>query len=418
MTADERIDRTHPQLLTTLHPLLEAPPGPDDDILEVHALLADARRARATDIHLDPDDAGWRIRLRIDGRVLTAQRIDAGQGARLANQFKVLAGLNPVRALTADEGGFSYAFPEAGDDESHLRVSAVSCVAGEKLAIRFLERPRAFADPLALGIGREGVQGIRRWMDATAGMLLVAGPTGAGKTTTLYTLLDELKLSDSHVMTLEDPVEYELAGINQVQVDTSNGLDFASGIRAMLRLDPDYLLIGELRDPESAQAAVGVASSGRSLMSTLHSRDAVGVVSALRHLGVADTQIGANLGLVVAQRLVRRLCEACRERRPISTTDAEWLAAVDLPVPERVWSPVGCAQCDGLGYRGRTGVFEIWQPSPEDQVRILGHADEATLRRALIARGERLMFAAGIAKAEAGITSLREVFRMGAILAA
>ncbi|MDR5861556.1 ATPase, T2SS/T4P/T4SS family [Halomonas campisalis] len=214
MTADERLDRTHPQLLMSLQPLLEAPPGPEDDTLEVHALLDDARRARATDIHLDPDEGGWRIRLRIDGRVLTAQRIDRGVGGRLANQFKVLAGLNPVRALTADEGSFSYDFSEAGGDESHLRVSAVSCVAGEKLAVRFLERPRAFDDPLSLGIGREGAQGIRRWMDATAGMLLVAGPTGAGKTTTLYTLLDQLKLTDSHVMTLEDPVEYELAGIN------------------------------------------------------------------------------------------------------------------------------------------------------------------------------------------------------------
>ncbi|MDR5861555.1 ATPase, T2SS/T4P/T4SS family [Halomonas campisalis] len=203
-----------------------------------------------------------------------------------------------------------------------------------------------------------------------------------------------------------------------MQVDTANGLDFPGGIRAMLRLDPDYLLIGELRDPASAQAAVGVASSGRSLMSTLHSRDAVGVVSALRHLGVTDAQISTNLGLVVAQRLVRRLCEQCRERRDVAPTDVEWLEAVGLPVPERAWAPVGCPHCDGLGYRGRTGVFEIWQPEPEDHTRILNHADEAMLRRALLERGERLMFAEGIAKAEAGTTTLREVFRMGAILAA
>lgn len=406
------------RLLPRLLPLVEAPAESGEEVLEAHALLEDALRTRATDIHLDPLQESLRIRLRIDGRVIEALRVDAGLGARLTNQFKVLAGLDPVPSLTAVDGSFSWPPGEEGREEAFLRVTAVGCVAGEKLAIRFLAPPATFHDTLSLGIGEQGAHGIRRWMDATGGMLLVAGPTGAGKTTTLYTLLNQLRLEEGHVVTLEDPVEYEIPGINQVQVDEANGLDFPSGARSLLRLDPDYVLIGEIRDPESARAALNVAGSGRSLMGTLHSRDAVGVVSSLRHLGLRDAEISANLGLVVSQRLVRRLCTHCRERRPLPEREAVWLDAMDMHLPEEAWQPVGCDHCDGLGFRGRTGVFEAWQPTAEDHSLILRHADESRLRRALVERGETLMLQEGLAKAEQGVTSLREVLRMGAILPA
>ncbi|MGM0639463.1 MAG: GspE/PulE family protein, partial [Pseudomonadota bacterium] len=336
--------------------------------------------------------------------------------ARLINQFKVLASLNPVPSLAAAEGSFSWPPAEEGSEETFLRVTAVSCVAGEKMAIRFLAPPETFRDTLSLGIGEQGARGIRRWMDATGGMLLVAGPTGSGKTTTLYTLLNQLRLTDSHVITLEDPVEYEIPGINQIQVDEASGLDFPTGIRSLLRLDPDYVLIGEIRDPDSARAALSVAGSGRSLMGTLHSRDAVGAVSSLRHLGLGDAEISANLGLVVAQRLVRRLCEHCRERGALPEREAEWLEAMGVALPEEAWLPGGCDRCDGLGYRGRIGVFEVWQPTAADHGLILRNADESRLRRALLERGETLMLQDGLTKAEQGITSLGEVLRMGALL--
>ncbi|KAA0014315.1 type II/IV secretion system protein [Billgrantia pellis] len=407
--------RSH--LMPALRPLLEAAPAPGSNALEAHALLDDALRARATDVHLDPLHDGYRIRLRIDGRIVDALRIESGQGARLVNQFKVLSGLNPVPSLATAEGSFSWAF-EPGTEALYMRVTAVHCVAGEKLAVRFLAPPQTFDDTASLGIGEEGAMGIRRWMDATGSMLLVAGPTGAGKTTTLYTLLNQLRLTDSHVVTLENPVEYGISGINQVQVDKDHGLNFESGTRSLLRLDPDYVLIGEIRDVESARAALSVTSSGRSLMGTLHSRDAVGVVTSMRQLGLSDSEIGANLGLVIAQRLVRRLCQHCRVRQPPERSDSEWLQAIGLSMPELTWSAPGCTQCDGLGYRGRIGVFEIWQLTPEDYARILRHADESELRRALLERGEALMLSDGLSKAGAGITSLREVFRMGAILTA
>ncbi|EWG98470.1 hypothetical protein Q427_30275 [Halomonas sp. BC04] len=176
------------------------------------------------------------------------------------------------------------------------------------------------------------------------------------------------------------------------------------------------MLIGEVRSPASAQACLNVASSGRSLMGTLHSRDAVGVVSSLRHLELTDAEISANLGMVIAQRLVRRLCEQCRSQGAPASEDIEWLKAIGLPIPERVWLPTGCPHCNDLGYQGRIGVFEVWQLTPDDHARILRHADEAILRRALLERGEVLMLSDGLAKAEAGVTTLREVLRMGAIL--
>jgi general secretion pathway protein E len=418
MTADSPAPEFRRHLLSRLLPLLETPPAPQNAELEAHALLEDALAARATDIHLDPHLNSLRIRMRIDGRLIEALRLDDATGSRLSNQFKVLAGLDPIPSRVAAEGSFSWPPGEAREEETFLRVTGVSCVAGQKLAIRFLAPPESFHDTLSLGIGEQGARGIRRWMDATGGMLLVAGPTGSGKTTTLYTLLNQLRLSDSHVITLEDPVEYEIPGINQIQVDEASGRDFATGTRSLLRLDPDYVLIGEVRDRDSARASLSVAGSGRSLMGTLHSRDAVGVVSTLRHLGLEDAEIAANLGLVIAQRLVRRLCEHCRERQPTPSQDAEWLEAVDLPVPELAWMPVGCEHCDDLGFRGRIGVFEVWQPTAGDLSLILRHADEPTLRRALLQRGETLLFADGLAKAEGGVTSLREVLRMGAMLAA
>jgi general secretion pathway protein E len=409
-------DTYRSQLMSALLPRLDVAQSPSDNSLEAHALLADALRARATDIHLDPEQDSYRIRLRIDGRIVEALRVDAGQGTRLINQLKVLSKLNPVPSLVTAEGSFSWPRDEHGGEEVFLRVTAVHCVAGEKLAIRFLTPPQAFDDTASLGIGEEGALGIRHWMDATGSMLLVAGPTGAGKSTTLYTLLGQLRLTDSHVVTLENPVEYGIPGINQIQVDRDHGLDFASGTRSLLRLDPDYVLIGEIRDRESAFAALNVTSSGRSLMGTLHSRDAVGVVTSMRQLGLEDSEISANLGLVIAQRLVRRLCPHCREQVPPDRRDCEWLEAIGLPVPELTWSAKGCPQCDGLGYRGRIGVFEIWQLTPEDHARILRHADESELRRHLLERGMTLMLADGMAKAEAGVTTVREVFRMGAML--
>jgi type II secretory ATPase GspE/PulE/Tfp pilus assembly ATPase PilB-like protein len=267
-----------------------------------------------------------------------------------------------------------------------------------------------------LGVSGQGIEWIRQWMDATTGMFLVAGPTGSGKTTTLYSLLQELKLGDSHVVTLEDPVEYAVPGINQIQVDNDNGLSFTRGTQAMLRLDPDYVLLGEIRDSASASAAVSVSSSGRALMGTLHSRDAVGTVTALRNLGLDDYEIASNLGLVVAQRLVRTLCQACKVEREPDHTEQQWLRACDRDIPEKTWAPVGCPKCDGLGFHGRMGVFEVWQLTEQDHTMILAHEEEQALRYSVSERGTPRMLDDGLAKAAEGLTTLRELLRAGTLL--
>ncbi|SFR48085.1 general secretion pathway protein E [Marinobacter daqiaonensis] len=383
------------------------------ETLEAHALLSDAVRARATDLHLDPLPDHYRVRLRIDGMMVDALEVSPDQGRRLGNQFKAMARLDPIPSVNCNEGSFFYSLDERDLD---LRVTAVPCVSGDKLAIRVLSPPEAVQQVKHLGIPEQGADWIRRWLDATGGMFLVAGPTGSGKTTTLYTILHELKLADSHVITLEDPVEYEIPGINQIQVDPRHDLTFASGTLATLRLDPDYVLIGEIRDVPSAQAAVSVATSGRSLMGTLHSRDSVGTVTALRNLGLDDYEIAANLGLVAAQRLVRKLCPECRTRRAPDEIETQWLTDCGREVPEETWAAAGCSECDNLGFRGRIGIFEVWQPTEADYARILRQEDEHSLRHALIERSHPLMLDDGLAKVEDGQTTLRELLRTGVLL--
>ncbi|WP_438970093.1 GspE/PulE family protein [Methylophaga sp.] len=385
----------------------------DDEGLGADALLRDAVKARATDIHLDPFPTHYQIRLRIDGVMIDAIEIEIEQGQRLVNQFKVLTNIDPVPSVCCDEGSFSY---EIDDQALDLRLTAVPCVSGDKLALRLLSPPEAVKEVKQLGIHDQGAESIRRWMDATGGMFVVAGPTGSGKTTTLYALLHELKLNDSHVITLEDPVEYEVPGINQIQVNPIQNLTFANGTDAMLRLDPDYVLIGEIRDEPSAQAAISIATSGRAVMATLHSRDAVGTITALRNLGLDDYEISSNLGLVAAQRLVRMLCTDCKVQDTPNDLETRWLEEHGREVPAQIWRAEGCSACNELGFRGRIGIFEVWQPTEQDFTMILNHEDEHALRRTLIKRGHPLMLDDGLAKVEKGLTTLRELLHTGTLL--
>jgi len=396
-----------------LHVIDEGAEDSDKETLEAHALLEDLSQSRATDLHIDPYPDRHRLRLRIDGKMVDAAEVDSVQGRRLCNQFKTLSGIDPIHTVGCSEGSFFFSLDSVDLD---LRVTAVPCVLGDKLAVRILTPVERVTDVEELGVSGQGADWIRQWMDATVGMFLVAGPTGSGKTTTLYSLLHELRLGDSHVVTLEDPVEYEVPGINQIQIDEENGLDFIRGTEAMLRLDPDYVLLGEIRDAASARAAISVSSSGRALMGTLHSRDAVGTVTALRNLGLDDYEIASNLGLVVAQRLVRKLCKACRVRREPDAVEQQWLSSCGRDIPEQTWAPVGCPECDGLGFYGRIGIFEVWQLTETDYAMILAHEEEQALRYAVYDRGVSLMLDDGVTKTEQGLTTLRELLRAGAFL--
>ena len=297
------------------------------------ALVRDAVRERATDIHLDPAAKGLRVRMRIDGVMRDAALLVPEEGHRLINQLKSLAGIDPVAQFGADEARFSCEHEEGSVD---LRLAVIPCFDGQKLTVRVLDPQQVIYGIDELGLSEQSLHRIQHWFTSLGGMFVVAGPVGAGKTTTLYSLLHALKLQACSVDTLEDPVEYSVDGINQVQVDEEHGLTFAEGIKALARHDPNVILVGELRDSAAAQAAYGAAAQGRTILTTIHARDAAGVATSLRYYGLDDRDIATTLSVVVAQRLVRKLCPHCRRESAPSNQEKRWFELIDVPLPSRV----------------------------------------------------------------------------------
>lgn len=372
------------------------------------AILQDALIARASDIHIEPGLDDIRVRFRIDGAISDVAALTAEQGKWLTNQFKALANLDPVARFTPKDSHAHFLLNGSAID---LRLALAPCQRGEALAIRLLDPRRLERSIDDLGLTEANLKQLEDWLENVNGMFLAVGPTGCGKTTTVYALLHELKFADRAIVSIEDPVEYEIPGINQVQLDEKHHLSFAEGVKAMLRLDPDFLMLGEVRDSASAHAAVDAAITGRVLLSTVHARDAVGVVTALRNWGLIDHEIAESLEVVVAQRLVRRLCEACRTVTPPSDSEMRWLRSVDLPAPQQSWFASGCSKCNGLGYLGRTGIFELWRLREDDYRLILAHADEHTLRAHCHESQRENLLQDGLRKVAGGITSLAELRR-------
>ena len=274
-------------------------------------LITEAVRIGASDVHVTPFSNRVLIRIRVDGTMLNVLELPVPSGMQLIHHFKVMAGMDSTRTFKPSDARQTRL---VDGHEVDLRLACAPCVAGENLAIRLLSKQRLKRTVKDLGLTEEERVPVERWLAGSAGMLLATGPTGSGKTTTLCALLHELKLTDRRVVTIEDPVEYQIDGVSQMQVDERHGLTFAEGLRAMLRLDADYMLLGEIRDAETAQVALEASTAGRVLMSTLHSRDPFGAVTALRNWGMADHEIATCLSMVISQRLVRKLCPYCRRR--------------------------------------------------------------------------------------------------------
>jgi general secretion pathway protein E len=378
--------------------------------LEADALLRDAVRERATDIHLDGKVGGLVIRMRVDGLVYDGAQLPGAQGARLMNQLKTMANVTVGASFFPEEGRFTR---ESDGRMLDLRVAHAPCLSGDTLSIRVFSTPGPAQEIHQLGLEEPFLENIQDWIDGLNGLLLVVGPTGSGKTTTLYALLHRLRLHERNVVTIEDPVEYQVDGINHIRVDLKHGLDYAEGVKAILRMDPDYVMVGEIRDATSARAAVSAATSGRAVMSTVHCRDAVGAVNALRNYGLNGSEISANVMLVVAQRLVRTLCPHCRVMARPDAGTARWLSSLERTAPELLGAAVGCEQCHGLGYLGRTGIFEVWRIDAEEYQLILEEADRRTLYRHLRQRGHRFLLDNGLKKAQEGVTSSDELRILG-----
>lgn len=404
-------DQLAPGLIQILKDIADRDTDPGDST-EAEALMLDAITARASDIHLDPYGERYRVRFRIDGAMIDVADIEDYEGNYLLNQIRVLASLNPVPTFKPEGGRFSY---EVDDKQLDIRVTEVPCFSGSKVAIRILASTEILQGTNELGLDDDSVQNLQSWLETVGGMMLIVGPTGSGKTTTLYSLLHQLKMVDSQVITLEDPVEYEVPGITQIPVREDRGLTFVTGAQAMLRLDPDYLVVGEITEADSARAALTAAASGRASMGTLHSRDAADTVTVLRNYGLDDFEVASNLELVVAQRLVRRLCPSCREQRSPSPADSGWLESQLIEVPSQIWAPRGCSKCNNLGYKGRIGIYEVWRLEEDDYELILEHKDSHTIRQQLAERGHKFLIDDGWKKASCGDIDISDLRRLGAL---
>jgi type II secretory ATPase GspE/PulE/Tfp pilus assembly ATPase PilB-like protein len=376
----------------------------------VSAILADALREGVSDVHLDPAPNGYQLRFRIDGVLVDTARFEKDPGLHVLRAFKTHADLDPATAGVPKAGRAEFT---VGDRTVAVRVATMPTVSGEKLALRLLKPVLARLGIEELGLSPPNFEVLSDAIHDARGMILVSGPTGSGKTTTAYALLHELKNTNRAIVTIEEPVEYVIDGITQIQINEKQGLNFAEGVKGMLRLDPDLIFMGEMRDHASARAALDAADSGHAFLSTLHARDTAGIITALRNFGIVDHQIAATLDLVVAQRLIRRLCPACRKQEPPTPSEIHWLKSWQYHVPTLTWHATGCPQCRQSGYQGRIGIFELYRLHEMDADLILQHADEHTLRRHIRHHGMLSLTEDALLKARDGITSLAEIQTTG-----
>ena len=373
----------------------------------INALLLQAVKDGASDIHVETQESRVAVRFRIDGmlrEVLTPKRALA---PLLVSRLKVMARLDIAEKRLPQDGRVSL---RVGGHEIDVRVSTIPSQHGERVVLRLLDRHAVRLDLDAIGMTARDHELFARMLRRPNGVLLVTGPTGSGKTTSLYAALSHLNDRVRNIMTVEDPIEYALEGVAQTQTDTKTGLTFARGLRAILRQDPDVIMVGEIRDAETARVALQASMTGHLVLSTLHTNTAVGSVTRLIDMGVERFLLAPMLVGLVAQRLVRTLCPGCRREDSAAEADAALLArAVSPGAP--VWRPVGCPSCHGQGYRGRTGLYEVVAVDDEMEALITAAAPEAELVAAARRAGPSLL-ADGAAKVMSGVTSVEEVARV------
>jgi len=376
----------------------------------VDQLVARAIELRASDIHIEPLPDLLRIRYRVDGMLREADGPPARLAMAVISRVKVLAKLNIAERRLAQDGRISLA---VRGQEIDLRVSTTPTIHGESVVLRILDQRAMVLDFGTLGLG---IELIGRWEQALArphGIVLVTGPTGSGKTTTLYASLSTLNTSDRKILTIEDPVEYQLPGINQVQVKPQIGLTFASALRSFLRQDPDVMLVGEIRDLETAQTAVQASLTGHLILASLHTNDAPSAITRLLDMGVEDYLLTSTLSAIAGQRLVRTLCPECKVEYPADPDLIErlGLAAAIAGEPVRLWRPVGCPECGGAGFHGRTTIFELLVVSDTIRHLVLERAEARAIQAAAVAEGMVTMYQDGLKKALSGLTTVDEVLR-------
>jgi type IV pilus assembly protein PilB len=386
----------------------------DDDapiVRYVNLVVTQAITDRASDIHIEPTEHDLRVRYRIDGVLHEMQRSPRSTMAAVTSRVKILSDIDIAERRKPQDGRMSV---NHNGRKIDLRVATLPTVWGEKIVMRILDNSTASLDLRDLSFGESNYEIYKESYQKPYGMILVTGPTGSGKSTTLYATLNAVSKPDINVITVEDPVEYRLPGINQVQVNPKAGLTFASALRSILRSDPDVVLLGEIRDHETAQIAIEAALTGHLVLSTLHTNDAPSAVTRLTEMGIEPFLVGSALDCIVAQRLARKLCDKCKE--PYLPTPEElaaakfpWDGSEDLPV---LYRPAGCTACSKTGYRGRLALHEVMQVTEEIERLAVARASAMEIGKVAVEQGMRTLRDDGWMKVGEGRTSIEEILRV------
>jgi type IV pilus assembly protein PilB len=378
----------------------------------VNAILADAAKRRASDIHIEPYEKLFRVRFRIDGVLQEIMSPPLRLKNPLVSRLKVMAGLDIAERRLTQDGRIKLKMGIGG--ELDIRVSILPTLFGEKVVMRLLDKSNLQLDMAKLGFDHRTLEDFQEAIHKPFGMILITGPTGSGKSTTLYSALSELNKADVNISTAEDPVEYNLVGINQVQVREQIGLNFASCLRSFLRQDPDIIMVGEIRDLETAQIAVKAALTGHLVLSTLHTNDAPSTIDRLINMGVEPFLLTSSINLIAAQRLVRRICDKCKE--PIEVTP-EALINLGVDASEAAggfptFRGRGCNNCNDTGYRGRLAIYEILVMHEGLKELILKSASAADLKREAVKSGMSTLRMSALQKVRDGLTTIEETIRV------
>src|SRR5438105_8486094 len=378
----------------------------------VNDLLEKAAETRASDIHIEPQRTGLAVRMRIDGMLRPVPAPAGVLPQALISRVKILSRLNIAERRLPQDGA---ARLRVARSEIDIRVATMPTQHGESAVIRLLPRDRGLLEIGRLGLSRVDEAKLLRLLALPHGMIVITGPTGSGKTTTLATMLSILNETTRKILTIEDPVEYEIQGINQTQVKPAIGLNFATALRAFVRQDPDVIMVGEIRDAETANIAIHAALTGHLVLTTLHTETAAAAVPRLLDLKVEGFLLRSTLRAVMAQRLVRVLCDRCKASRKLTPSDLAAdprYVALGLQAGETVHDPAGCERCGGIGYRGRNGVFELLEMTEEVRGLVGAHADSVAIDEAAMRAGMTTMVDDGIAKCRTGLTSAAEILRV------
>jgi type IV pilus assembly protein PilB len=395
----------------------------------VSMLIVQAIMDRASDIHVNPEGAAIKVRYRIDGVLREVKSLPRDLHAPIVSRIKILANMDIAERRLPQDGRFqakithtdsgpvvTSVFRERnalrmdGETAVDIRVSTLPVIQGETVVMRILDRSRLITSLDGLRFSPEMLDRYRRLVHRPHGMILVTGPTGSGKTTTLYASINSLDRKTSNIVTVEDPVEYQMMGVNQMQVNTKAGVTFASGLRSILRQDPDVIMVGEIRDRETAEIAIHAALTGHLVFSTLHTNDAAGATSRLIDMGIEPFLIASSAIGIVAQRLLRRVCEQCRTPYTPALELAKELGLTDPATT--FYRGAGCSSCKGTGYSGRIGIFELLEINDAVRGLIVAKASSSAIRSAALQAGFRTLRQEGLRKAAEGVTSVEEVLRV------